>query len=64
LGHIAQATADYLEGCTGWGRPRLTPAHASWLNQAEQLVKAFGGRYFQRGSWASRGEFMEHMLAS
>jgi hypothetical protein len=47
--HIAGATADYLNGCEGWWRPRLTPAHASWLNQAEMLVKAFGGRYFNSG---------------
>jgi hypothetical protein len=62
--HIAQGTADYLGGCAGWWRPRLTPAHASWLNQAELLVGAFGGRYFKRGSWVTRGEFIEHVLAS
>ncbi len=62
--HIAQATADYLKGYAGWWRPRLTPAHASWLNQAEMLVKAFGGRYFKRGSWATRERFIEHVLAS
>jgi hypothetical protein len=62
--HIAQATSDYLEGCAGWWRPRLTPAHASWLNQAELLVRAFGGRYFKRGAWATRQEFIEHVLAS
>jgi hypothetical protein len=62
--HIAQATADYVASCGGWWRPRLTPAHASWLNQAELLVKAFGGRYWKRGSWATRGEFIDHVLAS
>jgi hypothetical protein len=62
--HIAQDTSDYLEGCAGWWRPRLTPAHASWLNQAELLVRAFGGRYFKRGSWGAREEFIEHVLAS
>jgi hypothetical protein len=62
--HIAQATADYLKGCGGWWRPRLTPAHASWLNQAEMLVKAFGGRYWKRGSWVKRQELIEHVLAS
>ena len=62
--HIAGATADYLEGCRGWWHPRLTPAHASWLNQAEMLVKAFGGRYLKRGSWVRREEFVEHVLAS
>lgn len=62
--HIAGATADYLAGCAGWWRPRLTPAHASWLNQAEMLVRAFGRRYLKRGSWATREEFIGHVLAS
>jgi DDE superfamily endonuclease len=62
--HIAGATADYVGGCAGWWRPRLTPAHASWLNQAELLVEAFGGRYLKRGSWATRGEFISQVLAS
>ena len=35
--HIAAKTADYFADCQGWWRPRLTPAHASWLNQAELL---------------------------
>jgi hypothetical protein len=62
--HIAAETADYLAGCHGWWRPRLTPAHASWLNQGELLNNAFGGRYLKRGSWASRGEYITHVEAS
>jgi hypothetical protein len=62
--HVARATSDYPEGRAGWWRPRLTPAHASWRNQAELLVRAFGGRCFKRGSWATRQEFIEHVLAS
>ena len=62
--HIAAATAGYLGGCAGWWHPRLTPAHASWLNQAEMLVNAFGGRYLKRGSWADRGAFIDHVVAS
>jgi hypothetical protein len=62
--HIAGATADYVAGGRGWWRPRLTPAHASWLNQAEMLAKAFRGRYLKRGSWVQREEFVEHVLAS
>jgi hypothetical protein len=62
--HIAQATAEYLNGCAGWWRPRLTPAHASWLNQAEMLSRAFGRRYLKRGSWASREDFIEPVRAS
>ena len=42
----------------------LTPARASWLNQAELLVNAFGGRYLKRGSWSTRDQFIDHVLAS
>ena len=62
--HTAGDTAAYWAGCRGWWRPRFTPAHASWLNQAELLVGAFGHHYLRRGSWDSREEFIEHVLAS
>jgi hypothetical protein len=62
--HTAAATSAYWEGCGGWWRPRFTPVHASWLNQAEPLIEAFADRYLKRGSWASRQEFIEHVLAS
>jgi hypothetical protein len=62
--HIAGDTATYLDGCGGWWRPRLTPAHASWLNQAELLNNAFDGRYLKRGSWTSREDFTAHVAAS
>jgi hypothetical protein len=61
--HTAGNTAEYWSGCRGWWRPRFTPAHASWLNQAELLVGAFGYHYLRRGSWRSREEFIEHVLA-
>jgi DDE superfamily endonuclease len=62
--HTAAETARYWAGCDGWWRPRFTPAHASWLNQAELLNGAFGHRYLKRGSWRSRDEFLEHVNAS
>jgi len=62
--HTSGETAVYWSGCRGWWRPRFTPAHASWLNQAELLVGAFEGRYLKRGSWASREELIEHVLVS
>jgi len=62
--HTAAATAAYWERCGGWWRPRFTPVHASWLNQAEPLIGAFAYRYLKRGSWASRQEFIEHVLAA
>jgi DDE superfamily endonuclease len=61
--HTAADTAEYWAGCRGWWRPRLTPAHASWLDQAELLVGAFGYHYLKRGSWGSREEFIEYVLA-
>lgn len=61
--HTAADTAEYWAECRGWWRPRFTPAHASWLNQAELLVGAFRCRYLRRGSWGSREEFIEHVLA-
>jgi hypothetical protein len=62
--HIAGTTADSFAGCHGWWRPRLTPAHASWLNQGELLNHAFGYRYLTRGSWTSREEYIAHVSAS
>lgn len=62
--HIAGDTAAYFAECDGWWRPRLTPAHASWLNQAELLNNAFDGRYLKRGSWSSRQAYVAHVAAS
>ena len=62
--HTAGDTAAYWQGCGDWWRPRFTPAHASWLNEAELLVRAFGHRYLRRASWASRQQFIDHVGAS
>ena len=62
--HIAAKTDDYFADCDGWWRPRLTPAHASWLNQGELLNHAFGCRYLKRGSWTSREEYIAHVEVS
>lgn len=59
--HTAAATAGYLAGCGGWWRSRFTPVHASWLDQAELLLDAFGYRYLKRGSWPGRSEFIEYV---
>ncbi len=59
--HTAALTRRYLAQGHGWWRPRWTPAHASWLNQAELLIGAFGLRYLKRQSWASREEFLGHV---
>lgn len=62
--HTAAKTTAYLASGRGWWRPRLTPAHASWLNQAELLNHAFAYRYLDRGSWKSRAEYLAHVEAS
>lgn len=62
--HIAQETRDWLRGNAPHVRVLYTPAHASWLDQAELLLRAFAARYLQRGDWASRSEFIAHLNAS
>jgi hypothetical protein len=62
--HTARETAAYWAGCHHWWRPRFTPAHASWLNQAELLVGNLGYHYLRRGSWRDRQQFIDHIIAS
>src|SRR5215510_5615790 len=42
----------------------LTPAHASWLNQAELLLRSFACRYLDRGDWSSKEQMIDHLNAS
>ena len=62
--HTSEATQTFLRSYDSWLRVLYTPAHASWLNQAELLLKSFVLRYLKRGSWKSRGDLIEHLLAS
>ncbi len=63
--HTAHATQRYLANDAGrWWRSRHTPAHASWLNQAEILINTFSHHYLKRQSWSSRQAFIEHVIAS
>jgi hypothetical protein len=62
--HTAGDTAEYWSSSHGWWRPRFTPVHASWLDQAELLIGAFGYHYLKRGSWVTRDELIEHVLLS
>jgi hypothetical protein len=61
--HTAAATVEYFKN-NPWWRPRLTPAHASWLNQAELLNDVFGYHYLKRRSWRSRQELIDHIQAA
>ncbi|ATB28123.1 endonuclease DDE [Melittangium boletus DSM 14713] len=47
--HIAQETRAFLRHNYPCVRVLFTPAHASWLNQAELLLRAFAARYLHRG---------------
>ena len=61
--HIAQQTRDLLRRYRHV-RVLVTPPHASWLNQAELLLRAFSARYLQRGDWKRRADFIAHLDAS
>lgn len=62
--HTAALTHAYFHKGCSWWRPRFTPVHASWLNQAELLNGAFEYRYLKRTSWHSRDEFIDHVSAA
>jgi transposase len=62
--HISAATAALLRSYGPWLRVLFTPPHASWLNQAELLLKSFEVRYLQCGDWTSRQHLIEHLCAS
>jgi hypothetical protein len=62
--HTAGKTADYLEANAGWWRSRFAPVRASWLDEAELLISAFGYRYLKRGSWRSRAELIDYVAES
>lgn len=61
--HTAAATRAYLDQ-DDWWRPRRTPVHASWLDQAEILINMFKRRYLVRQSWPRRQDFLAHVNAA
>ncbi|WP_437761050.1 IS630 family transposase [Sorangium sp. So ce1389] len=62
--HIACETRAWLRLHAPRVRTLVTPPHASWLNQAELLLRAFTERYLKRGGWKSRQQLIEHLDAS
>ncbi len=62
--HTSAATQAFLRSYGAWLRVLPTPAHASWLNQAELLLRSFNLRYLKRGSWNSRQGLIDHLSAS
>ena len=61
--HVSATTATYLRDRKKV-RVLATPAHASWLNQAELLLRSFSEHYLKRGSWASQEELRSHLETS
>lgn len=61
--HISAATQEFL---CGYPRVRVlvTPAHASWLNQAELLLRSFAAHYLERGDWTGTKQMIDHLNAS
>ena len=61
--HIDHHTQAYLVQ-----HPRMralfTPPHASWLNQAELLLRAFSDKYLDRFDCASKQELIDHLNVS
>jgi transposase len=62
--HTSSATTSFLRSYDSWLRVLFTPVHASWLNQAELLLRSFCRRYLHRSQWASREQLIEHLRAS
>jgi len=61
--HTSALTRQFL---CGYPRVRVlvTPVHASWLNQAELLLRSFEAHYLKRGDWASKEQMIDHLHAS
>ena len=62
--HVSGDTSALFESLVPRVHVLLTPARASWLNQAESLLEAFSERYLLRGSWVSRPAMIEHIRVS
>jgi len=62
--HVSQTTQTFLRAYQPWLRVLYTPAHASWLNQCELILRGFDDRYLERGSWPSRQAMILHLQNS
>jgi len=62
--HTSAETRQFLRAYQPQVRVLVTPAHASWLNQAELLLRSFAAHYLERGEWASKQQMLDHLHAS
>ena len=59
--HIAKETQAWVAAQAGRVVFHFTPAHASWVNQAELALSAFSRRYLRDRISASRAELIAHI---
>ncbi len=59
--HFAKATQAWVAAQAGRVVFHFTPAHASWVNQAELALSAFSRRYLRDRVSASRAELIAHI---
>jgi transposase len=62
--HTSDETRSFFSQLAPRVHVLFTPTNASWLNQAELLLRAFSSRYLDRGSWTDRAAMIAHLLAS
>jgi hypothetical protein len=62
--HTAAETLALIRNKFPTVRVLFTPPHASWLNQAELLLRSFAAHYLNRGDWKSRRHLIDHLDAS
>lgn len=62
--HISEDTTAFFHDLAPRVHVLFTPAHGSWLNQAESLLEAFSERYLLRGDWCARAQMVQHILDS
>ncbi len=59
--HIAKETQAWIKAQAGRVEFHFTPAHASWVNQAELALSAFSRRYLRDRVSQSWGELIAHI---
>jgi len=62
--HLSGYTQEFLRTYQPQVRVLVTPAHSSWLNQAELLLRSFTEHYLERGDWSSKEQMIDHLNAS
>ena len=62
--HISGDTTEFFATLSPRVHVLFTPANASWLNQAEAVLKAFDERYLLRGDWCGRTTMIQPIMDS